>query len=148
MITLLEKFTSRYQVDRSGCWRWAGLPKDRYGNMSFEGKSYPAHRISYMLHKGEIPEGLHIDHLCRVKSCVNPAHLEAVTHRENAIRAIPFKRRHFVTKPDAYGNSGCSFAISAEVKRRLIAESKAKNMSLSTYLAALVMTHPERATAP
>lgn len=45
-----------------------------------------AHRLSYELHKGEIPEGLEIDHLCRNRWCVNPDHLEAVTRRENIMR--------------------------------------------------------------
>lgn len=47
-----------------------------------------AHRLLYMAHVGEIPKGLELDHLCRVRSCVNPKHLEAVTHKENMRRSI------------------------------------------------------------
>lgn len=70
-----------YDVDDNGCWIWRGIRngKDRYGTA---GKTL-AHRYFYELHKGPIPEGLQIDHLCRRKACVNPDHLEAVTSRVN-----------------------------------------------------------------
>jgi len=55
--------------------------------MNIEGRYIDAHRLSYRLHKGEIPQGLELDHLCKAKSCVNPDHLEAVTHKENMRRA-------------------------------------------------------------
>lgn len=50
------------------------------------GKSSTAHRVVYELANGPIPDGLEIDHLCRNRGCINPAHLEAVTHRENVLR--------------------------------------------------------------
>jgi hypothetical protein len=56
--------------------------------MKIEGRvSMPAHRAYYMKHRGPIPTGLHLDHLCGVKRCVNPAHLEPVTPAVNARRA-------------------------------------------------------------
>jgi len=71
------------------CWLW-GMYVDPggYGRMGIKGLS-PAlvHRVSYELFVGPIPEGLHIDHLCGTRKCVNPAHLEAVTQRENNRRA-------------------------------------------------------------
>lgn len=68
-----------------GCWLWQGKPdKGGYGVLNVtDGKRMLAHRFSYELHAGPIPEGLHIDHLCKVTMCVNPAHLEAVTPYEN-----------------------------------------------------------------
>ena len=72
----------------TGCWLWLGsLNMNGYGKMRYLGSGNTrAHRISYKAFKGPIPEGLELDHLCRVKSCVNPDHLEAVTHRENLLR--------------------------------------------------------------
>jgi hypothetical protein len=69
------------------CWLWtAGLFTDGYGLFWDGKKTVGAHRFSYELLVGVIPIGLVLDHLCRVRSCVNPAHLEPVTHRENILR--------------------------------------------------------------
>lgn len=73
-------------VPESGCWIWEGSLCRGYGSVCIDGKAYRAHRVSYQMHKGEIPEGLTIDHLCRVRCCVNPDHLEAVTNKENILR--------------------------------------------------------------
>lgn len=71
----------------NGCWLWArSKSRDGYGWASLNNKTYQAHRLIYVLTKGEVPEGLHLDHLCRVRHCVNPAHLEPVTPRENLRR--------------------------------------------------------------
>ncbi len=72
----------------SDCWEWVGtLNASGYGRFRFRGSgAYLAHRASYEMHVGEIPDGLVIDHLCRNRSCVNPDHLEPVTDRENLIR--------------------------------------------------------------
>ena len=71
------------------CWLWTGKTADGYGQFGLgrriQGLIY-AHRFAYEQRHGPIPEGLELDHLCRVRHCVNPAHLEAVTHRENILR--------------------------------------------------------------
>jgi hypothetical protein len=70
------------------CWIWKpAAGAGGYGQFTSKGKTYLAHRLSYTLAKGRIPEGLTIDHLCRVRNCVNPTHLEAVTLAENLRRA-------------------------------------------------------------
>lgn len=85
-----ERFGSKYTVDESGCWIWTGS-RDRHGYgrlmMHRNGKwqPEPAYRVAHELFKGPIPKGYHVDHLCRVPSCVNPDHLEAVTPRENTV---------------------------------------------------------------
>lgn len=71
------------------CWIWQG---PTYGNgyaaVSFDGRPKLGHRYVYERLVGPIPEGLVIDHLCRVRECVNPAHLEPVTDRENILRGV------------------------------------------------------------
>jgi hypothetical protein len=72
------------------CWDWTGGKKGtRYGGIVI-GDGDPrrayAHRVVYELVRGPVPEGLELDHLCRRRFCVNPAHLEAVTHTENVRR--------------------------------------------------------------
>lgn len=67
------------------CWIWGGnLNASGYGVSARSGR---AHRMVYERMVGPVSEGLELDHLCRVRSCVNPAHLEAVTHQENMRRA-------------------------------------------------------------
>lgn len=70
------------------CWLWtAGLVRDGYGQFAW-GKpyGYRAHIISYRLLIGNIPKSLELDHLCGIKNCVRPSHLEAVTHKVNMER--------------------------------------------------------------
>lgn len=70
-----------------GCWVWTAHGNNRgYGRFRVGGRQAYAHRVAYELRNGPIPPGLTIDHLCRNKMCVNPAHLEPVTLRENALR--------------------------------------------------------------
>lgn len=68
------------------CWVWQGCTSSGYGKVDVEGRLLLVHRVMYELFKGAIPKGLHIDHLCRNRSCCNPYHLEPVTPRENVSR--------------------------------------------------------------
>lgn len=84
-----ERFLSWVTFPPSGCWTWSGKQtNDGYG--LFKGadrKTHPAHRWAYKKFAGPITVGLEIDHLCHVRNCVNPKHMEPVTRAENAFRA-------------------------------------------------------------
>ena len=70
------------------CWLWlGGKDRENYGKFWVDGKDRRAHRFAYELFRGPIPKGCEIDHLCLTPACVNPDHLEAVTHRENMARS-------------------------------------------------------------
>ncbi len=68
------------------CWLWIGA-SDEYGSFRVGTRNLGAHRVAYELLVEPIGDGLHVDHLCMNKLCVNPAHLEPVTHAENVRRA-------------------------------------------------------------
>ncbi len=71
------------------CWVWVGVQDyNGYGRFFYNRKNDRAHRVSYQLYVGPIPDGMTIDHLCRNRRCVNPTHLEVVSLRENILRGL------------------------------------------------------------
>lgn len=77
-----------------GHWLWtAHRNEDGYGRFWDGGRVRGAHRVSYELHVGSIDDGMHIDHRCRIRHCVNPTHLEQVTEAENRRRMQLAQRR-------------------------------------------------------
>lgn len=122
-----RRFFTKFEVgqppvdapDLGPCWLWTGaIGSGGYGTLHLDVERGPvgAHRFSYELHVGPIPDGLQLDHLCRVKHCVNPLHLEAVTASENTLRAVPFrgpirprthcKKGHPLSGDNVYGHNG------------------------------------------
>lgn len=82
----------RRRVDENGCWLWTGRKNNvGYGSMTMQTPEGPrargVHRVAYEHYVGPIPAGKQIDHLCRVRLCFNPEHLEPVTPRENVMRS-------------------------------------------------------------
>lgn len=84
---LIERFWAKVDRTGDGCWLWlAHIGPAGYGAFNYGGRMGLAHRFAYEIMVAPIPDGLTIDHLCRVRACVNPAHLEAVTMGENVLR--------------------------------------------------------------
>jgi hypothetical protein len=78
----------RIIVSPEGCWEWCGArTSNGYGSAGHSKRVHSTHRLAYTLLVGEVPDGLHLDHLCRVRHCCNPAHLEPVTPAENQRRS-------------------------------------------------------------
>ena len=107
LVRLLDKTTFNTET---GCWEWtAARMRNGYGAFRIPGVASHAHRAAYLLIVGSIPDGLHLDHLCRNRLCVNPDHLEPVTQRENNRRAAAVvthcPRGHEYTTANTYFRS-------------------------------------------
>lgn len=93
MKSLTERFHAKFKVNtESGCWEWtASRTTKGYGMIGSgapERRLLAAHRVAYEIYVGPIASGLQVDHLCRVRHCVNPDHLEPVTAQENVRRGL------------------------------------------------------------
>jgi len=98
MATLQERFDSKWMPEPfSGCWLWTGAVNQwGYGRIYTEKRrSRNAHRVSWMLHKGEIPYDRDVCHHCDVTGCVNPDHLFLGTARDNLVDSIQKGRRKY-----------------------------------------------------
>jgi len=124
-------FLALFEVDENGCWNFTGpIHPNGYG---WAGKHRSAHRYFYRELVGPIPQGLVIDHLCRNHGCVNPAHLEPVTVRENTMRGINFiatnaqkthcLRGHELT-PDNLASAGSRSSRICKACRRIYSKRK------------------------
>lgn len=91
---VLERIERHYIPEpNSGCWLWtSSVTSKGYARIHFAGKGREAHRVVYQAIKGAIPKGLELDHLCRVRCCVNPDHLEPVAHSVNCARSDTSKQ--------------------------------------------------------
>lgn len=87
--TVRDRLLARIIIDDAGCWLWQGPLKAKgYATIWVDGASRWVHRVSYAEFVGPIPDGLQLDHLCRVHNCLNPEHLEPVTAAENTRRGL------------------------------------------------------------
>lgn len=104
-----ERFWAKVEKTET-CWLWHGyrnkLGYGRVGDPKDTRRNVMAYRVAYELERGPIPPGFELDHLCRVPACVNPAHLEAVTHRENVMRGQNPSIRVFLTGICRRGHDG------------------------------------------
>ena len=99
--SLWERFHEKYvPVTETGCWIWTRSKCRGYGRISYNGTGKMAHRISWEIHCGPIPEGMLVLHKCDVPACVNPEHLFLGTYKDNTQDAIKKGRLHIFTKED------------------------------------------------
>lgn len=122
---LAERFWAKVSPEpNTGCWLWSGaVTPAGYGKIAINRRLKAAHRLSYEMNVGPIPEGLEIDHLCKVKCCVNPAHLEPVTHSENCRRGPQGEHTARIMRakthcPRGHPYSGKNLKIGAKGERR------------------------------
>lgn len=86
-VPVIDRILRRVVVDEDGCWIFTGSLVKGYGSVSLEaGHTALTHRVVWEYFEGPVPDGLELDHLCRVTACCNPGHLEPVTHAENIAR--------------------------------------------------------------
>jgi hypothetical protein len=107
MTTVAERFEEKYIPEAlSGCFLWIGAQKNSrgYGNFNFNGKIISAHRVSWMIYKGGIPDAKHVLHKCDNPNCVNPEHLFLGTHSEN-MNDMKQKGRQRFFVGSSHGNS-------------------------------------------
>ena len=91
LIQIFTKILSRVKTEKSGCWVWTGPTSGDgrgggYPRMCLNGHTVAVHRVMWTHFNGYIPGKKQIDHTCRNRLCVNPSHLEMVTHKENQRR--------------------------------------------------------------
>jgi HNH endonuclease len=88
-LTLDRFWATLIEEPNTGCWIWLGSrTKGGYCQVKIGYKHVYVHRWAFEQFRGPIPAGLSIDHLCRTRSCVNPAHMQAVTHADNVRRSV------------------------------------------------------------
>ena len=89
-----QRFWRFVERNTEGCWSWTGSKDEGYGRFGVDGRTVRAHRFSYELHHGPIPDGMVVMHKCDNPQCTNPGHLELGTLHDNALDMVA-KGRHW-----------------------------------------------------
>jgi hypothetical protein len=120
MKTLRERFESKYVPEpNTGCWLWiACTNSDGYGHIKVNGNQVRAHRLSYELSNGDIPDGLGVLHKCDVRSCVNPEHLFIGTQQDNVTDMLKKGRANYPTENN-HGRSKLTKENVYQIRKRL-----------------------------
>ena len=112
-MNILDRFLSKVNKLPKGCWEYFEFKTDRgYGQFWMLGANWRAHRASYILHKGEIPDGMFVLHECDNPSCVNPDHLKLGTHQDNMNDKVKRDRQ-------MKGNKHWAYRFTEEMKKHI-----------------------------
>lgn len=95
-IERLKKSFEKYVIKNDGCWDWKGSPSKKYGSLQFENKSISAHRASWLIHNGPIPDGMFVCHTCDKPRCNAPTHLFLGTAKDNVSDMIKKGRAKYL----------------------------------------------------
>jgi len=130
----IEKIKARFEklvVKQKGCWSWRSAKNNRYKNFKIHGKQIGAHRASWMIYKGEIPDGMCVLHKCDNPICTNPEHLFLGTHEDNIVDMYKKGRSAFKKKVvDKRRNTRLSVDMDSKMHRDLKAISAFRNCSM------------------
>lgn len=121
MATLQERFEKKFIPEpMSGCWLWTGVVWDQkfgYGKITIKSKAYRAHRVAWMLYRGEIPKATHVLHKCDNNFCVNPDHLYLGDQRQNNLDRDN-RGKHVALHGSENGNSKLTEEDICEIRTR------------------------------
>jgi len=114
----LESLFDCHVIRKDGCWDWEGSLRRGYGRIKVNGKAMGAHRISWIIHNGDIPEGMFVCHKCDNKLCTNPKHLFLGSAKDNT-RDMVKKERHKGGKGEGHGQSKLTVKNVKKIKELL-----------------------------
>lgn len=121
-------------VDKKGdseCWNWVGSVKHGYGNLHNDKRNIGSHKLSYILHRGKVPEGKEVCHRCNNRACVNPNHLYVGTHKQNMQQVTADKRWLRMDHRGEKNNSAKIKATDVPIIRKLYSMGKYKKKQLA-----------------
>ena len=115
-----------------GCWEWtaARTGSNNYGRFKLRGKPFTAHRLSYIIAHGPIPDGLKVLHRCDNPACVRPDHLWLGTHQDNMDDKVR-KNRHWVNRGESHGMAKLTAAQVVEIRQRRASGEKGRALAVA-----------------
>lgn len=135
--------STEHFYNNTPCWDWTGYLIGGYGRFHYQGADHVAHRFIYQMLVEPVNPDRHCDHLCRRRQCVNPAHVEIVTHRENVIRGVSLIAKYAQSEYCVNGHKKPEHPTS-EGFRRCAECRKQKNARAALAFKNLPFDHPKK----